>query len=212
MEETKKVPAKVDPKKEATRTIPVKREKVISGAASLKKKSLGQKILETFIPGDIRDVKSFAWNEIIVPAFRRTLDEFISQGAHQLFFPGDTSRRSSRYDSSVRASYDYNRQYRSRDRDYDRDRRPTNRWADDFDLERVSFSNRTDAEMVLSSMENVLADYPFVRVSDFFDFAGISTDNYQTADYGWTSLREATIHRDMNGEWYISFPRVMPID
>ena len=211
MEEAKKVPTKEEVRKEATRTIPVKREKIISGTATVKKKSLRQKILETFIPGDIRDVKTFAWNEIIIPAFRRTLDEFISQGAHQLLYPGDTSRRDRRYDSSIRAYYDYNRQYRSSSREPDRGR-PQNRWADDFDLERVSFSTRTDAEMVLSSMENVLADYPFVRVSDFFDFAGISTDNYQTYNYGWTSLREAGVHRDINGDWYIHFPRVMPID
>lgn len=211
MEEAKKVPAKDQVRKDAVRTIPVQKKKIISGTATVKKKSLGQKILETFIPGDIRDVKTFAWNEIIVPAFRRTLDEFISQGAHQLLYPGDTYRRDRRYDSSIRASYDYNRQYRGGGREPDRSR-PQNRWADDFNLDRISFERRSDAEMILASMDNDIREYTFVRVSDFFNYAGISTDNYQTANYGWTSLREATIHCDINGEFYIHFPKPMPID
>lgn len=210
MAEVKKIPAKGQAKE--SKPTPVKREKVISGTANVRKKSLGQKMIATFLPGDIRDVKSYAWNEILLPAFKRTVDEFISQGIHMMLYPGDTAPRGRR-DNGVRASYDYGRQYRSRDRDYDRDRySPRNSWADDFDLERVSFSSRVDAEMVLQSMENVLRDYPFVRVSDFFDFAGISTENYQAGNFGWTSLREATVRRDFNGDWYISFPRFMSIE
>lgn len=210
MAEVKKIPAKGQAKE--SKPAPVKREKVISGTANVRKKSLVQKAIETFLPGDIRDVKSYAWNEILLPAFKRTVDEFISQGIHMMLYPGDTAPRGRR-DNGVRASYDYGRQYRSRDRDYDRDRySPRNSWADDFDLERVSFSNRVDAEMVLQSMENILRDYTFVRVSDFFDFAGISTENYQTGNFGWTSLREAEVRRNFNGDWYISFPRCMPID
>lgn len=213
LDEVKKIPAKGQAqKKEQPKNVAIpKKEKVTSGTVTVKKKSLGQKALATFLPGDIQDVKSVLWNDIIIPAFKRTVDEFISQGAHMMLYPGDTAPRNRR-DNGIRASYDYNRQYRSRDRDYDRAPAPRNRWADDFDLDRVSFSSRVDAEMVLQSMENVLVEYSFVRVSDFFEFAGISTDNYQIYNYGWTSLRDADVRRDMSGEYYIQFPRVMPID
>ena len=209
MAEVKKIPAKgqiKERKQEAS--VPTKKEKVISGKATLKKKTLGQKVLETFLPGDIKDVKSYVWNEILIPAFKRTVDEFISQGTHMMLYPGDTSPR--RRDDGIRASYDYGRQYRSRDRGYDR--MPPSSWANDFDLERVSFSSRVDAEMVLQSMRDSLREFSFVRVADFYDFAGITTDNYQIYNFGWTSLREAEVRRDMNGEYYIRFPKTMPLD
>lgn len=215
MEEAKKIPPKGSQTKAKEKEKPIPKQKVISGLATVKKKSLGEKILETFLPGDIQDIKKYAWNEIILPAFKRTLDDFISQGAHMLIYPGDTTyQRDRRRSDGVRASFDYGRQYRSRDRDRDRDYdfSSRSRFDDSFELDRVTFSNRVDAEMVLDSMENVLADYPFVRVSDFFEFAGISTENYQAANYGWTSLRDADIRRDFNGDYYIKFPRIMPID
>ena len=208
MNEPKKIPPKSD---SATNKSP-NVKKVTAGNVSLKKKTTGQKIFETFIPGDIKSIGKFLWKEIAIPAVKRALDELISQGGHMLLYPGDTSHPSRTRPGEIRASYDYNRQYRSPSRDYDRPRSYINKWADDFNLDRVSFSSRVDAEMVLRSMEEQLRDYPFVRVSDFFEYAVITSDNYQATNWGWTSLREAYVETDFNGEYYIKFPKIMPID
>lgn len=205
--EAKKIP----PKSNQVDAVLPDVKKVTTGNVTLKKKTTAQKILETFVPGDIKDVGEFIVKEIAIPAIKRTLDELISQGGHMLLYPGDATRPRNRA-NEVKASFDYNRQYRSPSRDYDRPRSSYNRWSDDFNLDRVSFASRVDAEMVLRSMEDQLRDYPFVRVSDFFEYAGVTSDNYQATNWGWTSIRDATIERDFGGEYYIRFPKIMPID
>lgn len=210
MEEAKKIPAKVSPKPEEKEKKP-EPKKVTTGDVSIQKKSIGQKLAQTFVPGDLKSVAKWAWKEIAVPMVKRTLDELISQGAHMMLYPGDTSTRRDRRPGDIQATFDYGRQYRSRSRDSDRPR-PSSRWAEDFELDRIKFSSRTDADMVLRSMDDQLADYPFVRVSDFYEYAGITTDNYQLPNWGWTSLREATVERNFDGSYYICFPRPMPID
>ena len=59
--------------------VPQKKEivKVTSGTVKTKKKSTGEKIIETFLPGDIKDVRDSLVKEVLIPALNRTIYDFL---------------------------------------------------------------------------------------------------------------------------------------
>ena len=69
---------------------------------------------------------------------------------------------------------------------------------------------RAEAEMVLQMMQDTINRYSFVRISDFYDFVGL-TGNPSDYNYGWISIENATVRRGSGG-WYFVLPKAMPID
>lgn len=52
-------------------------EKIISGSAKAKKKSEVKKLTDVFISEDISNVKSYIWNDIIVPIVKKAISETV---------------------------------------------------------------------------------------------------------------------------------------
>lgn len=191
--------------------VPQKKEivKVTSGTVKAKKKSTGEKIIETFLPGDIKDVRDSLVKEVLIPALKRTIYDFFTEGLNGLLYPGQ-ARRTNRGVGGVRV--DYGASWRNSSIEEDRPK-AQNRWERDFDFEQISFSTRADAEAVLAAMAGMIETYKWVSVAEFYDLAGVTSENYQLNKYGWKSIRNADILKDFRtGEYYIHFPRPMPID
>lgn len=52
---------------------PKQREKlqsVVSGKAAIQKESFGEKVKKMFVPGDVKDMKSYAINQLIIPGIK----------------------------------------------------------------------------------------------------------------------------------------------
>ena len=69
----------------------------------------------------------------------------------------------------------------------------------------IVFSNRGDAEEVLSRMEELLERFEVVSVADLFDLAGFSF-KYTDDKYGWTNLQDARVDRVCGG-YVIRLPK-----
>src|SRR5881397_866079 len=61
-------------------------EKVISGEAQLRKKTLGKKIAETFTVDDINSVGSSILFEVIIPEAKSLIVNAATQGIERIFF------------------------------------------------------------------------------------------------------------------------------
>ena len=75
-----------------------------------------------------------------------------------------------------------------------------------YDYSDLSFDNKEDAERVLETMCDIMDQFNYVSVGDMYDAAGqqtMSTD----FDWGWTSLRSASVQRDREGYYYICIGR-----
>lgn len=184
-------------------------KKIVTGGVELKKQSVGEKIVKTFFPGDIRDVVRSLSTNVLLPALKRTVYDFFTEGLDGLLYPGEPRSRS-RVPSGARVSYDQQYRYSRREEPKSRG---ASRWDRDFDFEQILFDDRSDAEAVLSGLDANLQDYPFVTASVFYELAGITNDNYQLNKYGWTDLRGASVIRDFrSGKFYIHLPKPIPID
>lgn len=177
--------------------------KVVTNPVKVKKNEL-RKVADALVPGDVTNIKSYIFMDVLVPAFKKLVSDIITNSVDMLFY-GETGRSRTSTNAS-RVSYRSYYDQRDDDRRYSR---PTARMRSSYDD--VSFKTRGEAAEVLSQMEAMLDRYKLVRVADLYDMAGITHD-YTDNDYGWTNLRSADIVRTRDGWYMIRLPRAVPID
>lgn len=179
--------------------IPEKKvEKVVSGSVKSKKKNGLQKITNVFVPEDVDDVKSYIFEDIVVPAVK----DIILDAVRAFLGVNGTSRGR----SSTSSKISYRKYYDDRDR---RDLAPT-RTRTGYDYDDIILETRGEAEDVLERMEELIDMYQLVSVADFYDLVGVS-GNYTDNKYGWTNVRNASVVRVRDG-YMIKLPKALPLN
>ena len=179
--------------------IPEKKvEKVVSGSVKSKKKNGLQKITYVFVPEDVDDVKSYIFEDIVVPAVK----DIILDVVRAFLGVNGTSRGR----SSTSSKISYRKYYDDRDR---RDSAPT-RTRTGYDYDDIILETRGEAEDVLERMEELIDMYQLVSVADFYDLVGVS-GNYTDNKYGWTNVRNASVVRVRDG-YMIKLPKALPLN
>lgn len=174
-------------------------EKIISGSVKSKKKSGLQKITNVFVPEDVDDVKSYIFEDIVVPAVKDIILDAVRA------FLGVNG--SSRGKSSSASKVSYRKYYDDRER---RDNGSRNRTRSGYEYDDIILDNRGEAEDVLSRMDELIDTYGVVSVADFYDLVGI-TGNYTDNKYGWSDIRNASVVRVRDG-YMIKLPKALPLN
>lgn len=180
-------------------------ERQIARVASgvVKKKSEARKIADMFISDDASNIKSLLLTDVIIPRITQLICDGVQYTCDVLF----KGRRDAGSSGSYRTSYTSYSSFS--------DNR-TSRFANEspgisrFDHDDIMFRTKTDAEAVLTQMEEVIARYGFVRVADMYDMAGLPHP-FTSNKFGWMSLRYAEVRR-AGGGWIIKLPAATPID
>ena len=166
-------------------------EKVVAGPVKTRKKSKFSKFTEEFISEDAKNVKSYVFGEVLIPAIKKAISDIVTDGIDIILY-GESRRGGRSRSNADRVSY---RNY------YD---------GGSYNRPDIILSNRGEAEDVLSRMDELIEAYGLVRVADLYDLVGI-TGNYTDNKYGWTNIRNAEIIRVRDG-YMIKMPRAIPID
>lgn len=181
-------------------------EKVVAGPVKTRKKSKLSKFTQEFISEDAKNVKSYVFGEVLIPAIKKAISDIVTDGIDIILY--GESRRGSRRSAADRVSY---RNY------YDGDTRASrlldnrNRsYSTGYSFDEIILSTRGEAEDVLARMDELMDSYGLVRVADLYDLVGL-TGNYTDNKYGWTNIRNAKIVRTRDG-YIIDMPRAVPID
>lgn len=160
-----------------------KREKVnpvVKGTATLQKESFGAKVRKMFFPGDIRDIRKYAVESILIPA--------IKDGAlalMQLALYGTVTRRSNGgMVGQQRTNYTY---ISSNNQQASSVITPKERTTHNF--QNITFATYDDAEQVISTLLDLVSRYGSARVTDFYDAANIDCD-WASVNWGWTSFQK----------------------
>lgn len=191
-------------KREKERAKPVvSRDKVVST-----KKSLKNKMADSFMAEDGREIVDWLVWDLLVPGVKNTILDMLSMA-----FFGETVNRSSsfrRTNNRSRTNYTgaYRRaSYRS-DRDYDdrrdnwrRDREEYYRDDDKVDYSNIVLQHRSDAEDVIDEMKKRIRKEGAVTIADLFDMIDVPGE-YTDNDWGWDDERDIRLRRVSNG-WLI---------
>lgn len=178
---------------------------VVRGNVKIKEKSEVSKLAEVFISEDVSNVKNYILMDVLIPTIKKTLYDIVTNTFDMVLFGGNGQRRS----ESNRSNASYVSYNRFSDR-RDSNRYESSRARNSFSYNDIIFDNRGEAEEVLSQMDDILGNYPYVTVADLFDLVGQSCD-FTCQKYGWTNLRNAEVVRVRDG-YMIKLPKALPID
>ena len=180
-------------------------EKVVTGVVKTKKKSKISQAMDNFISEDAKNVKSYVFGEVLIPAIKKAISDIVTDGIDIILY--GEARGKNRRSTADRVSY----------RSYYDDRGGRNRMnerqaimAGSYSYDDIILSTRGEAEDVLSRMDELIETYGLVRVADLYDLVGI-TGNYTDNKYGWMNIRNAEIIR-VRDRYMIKMPRAVPID
>lgn len=176
---------------------------VVTGTVKTKKKSELHKFADIFISEDAKNVKSYVFEDVLIPAIKKAISDIVRDGIDMILY-GDSGRGKSRSGSSSYVSY---RDYSNR---RDDDRRSTSRARSGYSYDDIIVGSRGEAEEVLSQMDDLIDNYGDVSVADLYDLVGKSS-NYTDCKYGWKNVRNAEAVRVRDG-YLLKLPRVIPLN
>lgn len=176
---------------------PEKVEKVANGRR--RKKTIFEKIFNQ----DIRNIVSYLWGDILLPAAKNTLLDMIEDGA-EMSILGTVRRRGRRSNSSTYISYDQIGQDR-RDR---RDRGEPVRKSNEPD--QILLDTKQEAEEVVSRLYDLFDTYQIVSLADYYDLVG-ATSEFTDNKWGWDSLKGTRILRVRDG-YIIDLPKMIALN
>lgn len=186
--------------------------RVVEGDVVRRKKPLRDRVRETFLGDDSKNVFEYVVTDVLIPAFKDMLNDAVSQGMERMIY-GDskakrTPLRSAFGNAANRASVNYSR-YSSEPKRSD-PHRMKSRTSRDFDD--IIIKSRHEAETVLERMLENVEKYEIASVRDLYELLG--EDFHHTDEkWGWSDLRDAYIRRlPNNGGYLLRLPPTEPID
>lgn len=184
-------------------------EKVISGTATVRHKNSWSRFAERFLGDDLRNVGSDIVYDMIIPGIK----EGILGGLEMLFF-GSTRARGSRSGGTRRnvdrASYMINYGSYSNGRKNSR-RRDMDELDERYSvsiMDEIEYETRGEAETVLESLREDIQHYNEATVAAYYQYSGVSSNDYTAGDRGWTNLdMNIRPRRVRGGKYVLDLPR-----
>ena len=186
-------------KKDTTKPEKEKIIPVVSGKVKKRKKSFGEKFVNSFINEGVDDVGTFVKEEIFIPTIKKAILDVIS-----MIFYG----RPNTPDKSTGSIINYNSM--SRGRTYLMGSAPAPKRVAKRTFNDIWFEDKSDMESVVANLNQIVQTYGVVSVADLFELSGQSslhTDN----NYGWTNLEAMEVVKN-HGGYILKMPPPRPID
>lgn len=80
-----------------------------------------------------------------------------------------------------------------------------------YDCSGLSFESKSDADIVLITMQEHLTRYPWVSVAQMYEYAGLARPDYTSTNYGWDNLDGVKVKGTGDGDFYIDVPKAKPL-
>lgn len=155
---------------------------VTKGRAIFQQDSLGMKIKKMFFPGDIRDIKGYALNNIIIPSLKNGVLALV-----ELTLFGQVRRSNGGYSPS-RTNYTYVSSNPQRQTVAQTQASVNQSDRANHNFQNIIFESYQDAEDVIETMVDLLNKYGRVTVAQFYDLARLECD-WASENWGWTSFQ-----------------------
>lgn len=175
-------------------------DKVITGKAITKKRSLGSKIAGLIFGEEMQEVKNYIIYDTVIPGIKETILESIEM----IFFPGSGGRGRSRGRTTAnRSSKGYSTiiDYGSFSKEPTKKRvdRAVNKF---YEMDDIQFESIADADAVLAALREDIARYDEATLASYYELSG-HTGDWTTCKYGWTNLDEVRRPRRVRGGFYV---------
>lgn len=174
-----------------------KLESVVSGETVAQKKSGWSKYSGSIIQESFSSLGTYLLEDWLIPACKKTIDDLFSNGIHYLLYGKSAEPRSGSLTSKISYSGFYQKSGSSSQ---------TLPSTSVLDYDNIIFSNRGDAEAVLSAMDDIIDSYGVVSVGDLYELSNVAIPSYTVNKYGWMNIRSAEVIRCRDG-YMLKMPR-----
>lgn len=194
-------------------------ERVTSGEAIRKKKSLRRRFSQSFVAGDLKSAASYAVMDVLLPATRDLVLDTAHSWLEKLIL-GDTRRyRGATPPQSGATGYvQYNRYSgpmggplpATRASYLSSPQRAMSRQARaQHDFDEILLTSRPEAEQVIDQLFDIVEKYDTATVADLYELVGLSSD-HTDRKWGWTNLSGAGVARTRDG-YLLDLPQPHPV-
>lgn len=168
-------------------------------------KPFARKLLDVFMPEDLKKMNGRTVKETLLSGLRRGFWSSMSMmfGDIASIFDGDDYGRDSYYGYSGRGSYggkyrDYSGRYRSSSGGSSRREDNSYRNDDKVDYQHIVLDKRQDAEKVAGRLQERIDAQGYATVADLFDLVRVAS-KYTDNNWGWTHPEDIRIRRIASG-------------
>jgi hypothetical protein len=176
-------------------------QKIIDGNIVERKKSIFGKVVHDFVKEDSHSLAEYLVMEVLLPAAKNTITDFVSQGIERVLYGDSRPHRG-------RSGYT---NYTAMSRPARADPRPTlsaqQRATHDF--ANIVIETRGEAEDVIDGLRNLIDQYQVASVADLYSLVGITGD-FADNNWGWDDLTQAGV-RAIRGGYVLTLPSTKPI-
>ena len=183
-------------------------EKVVSGVVIQKKKTVGLKIKEVFMGGELKSAGSYIAADVLLPALRNLIVEATSKGIERMIY-GDSAPNRRPMQQGPRVQYNSpSARYAPQQTAYlpGQSARVAPRRSDIAD---IIVLQREDADTVVERLGALIDHYDYATVADLYNLVDLPA-SYTDEAWGWHSLHGVNIRQVREG-WHIDLPRIEPI-
>lgn len=171
-----------------------------------RKRSLGKKLGDILFNGDVKDVKSYIIQDVLIPAVKETIFDMVNKGLDMFLFGGTGSHSGNKNNQTYISYNNYSKQSGRRSES----RTQTRRYEERTDEEELIFRERGPAELVLEKIYAIYEDYHIVTKADLNDILN-RTGNFTDNNWGWTDLTGASVER-VRGGYLLNLPKMKHLD
>lgn len=163
---------------------------VVSGQAMTQKKTGFSKFAGSIVQESFSSLGEYLLEDWLIPAAKKTIDDLFSNGIHYLLYGRSAEPRSGSIASKIAYNGFYSKSYSDSGRV---------NVSSPVDYDNIVFSNRGDAEAVLTAMDDIIDRYGVVSIGDLYELSDVAAPSYTVNKYGWTNIRSAEVIRCRDG-------------
>lgn len=182
-------------------------DKVVTGAVTRRKASLGSRLKETFIGGDAKSVGQHILASIIIPTLKDSIADIGIAAIERTLF-GEERRPGRRGVSGIAAGTAYtayNKIAQSA-----REQQQTNALAaakirNNYAFDDIGIASRAEAELVIDRLIGMIGKYEQASVGDLFSLLGLPGSPVDE-NYGWCDIHGMGVDY-VRGEYLLCLPK-----
>ena len=187
---------------------PVVKEKAITpaipeGSARIQKQNGFTKFMGDMIADDIRSIGASIYGDILIPSFKKILDEIASNAIHMLLYGKAAEPKTSSFASKISYGGFYKQPVIG-------EPLKANTGPNVLNFDNVIFRTRGEAEVALATMEDILdSGYKAVTICDFYEIAHLAdyVPDWTYNKYGWYTVEGIQVRKCIGQDgYYIPLP------
>lgn len=179
--------------------------KIVSGEVTQKKKPLGQRLKAMITGVEFRGASQYVFMDVLIPAVKNMVVDAVDVGIKRMVYGDSAGPRGRDYGRS-RTTYN-SPVNRGRDGTM-LPKQPPHHVRSSRQSEDIILPSRAEAELVLTTMQDIIEKYEFASVSDFNTILGLPS-TYVDNNWGWSGLQYVDIRQTRDG-WLLDMPSIEP--